>query len=189
MMWHMCVCFVLQLEAAQAAAAELAAAAAAAPPDTQQYRRSCTSIAEIADPDLSADGDSSTAAGNSPQKLQQQQHHAEQQPIKSMSLADSLSAAFSNATNGFTLSGPKGDGADQHEQQQQPPRQQTPPAMSPFALARKFVADREADAVARLKVGIAVWRWWCGGGGGVVAVMVVWWWWSEEGPLGGSCLQ
>lgn len=157
-----------QLEAAQAAVAAAnlaaAAAAAAAPPDPQQHRRSCTSIAELDDPDLSTDGDNNSSS--SPQRPQQQQQHAEQQPIKSMSLADSLSAAFSNATNGFNLSGSKGDSAE-HEQQQQAPRQQTPSPMSPFGLARKFVADREADAVARLKVGSTV------GHGCVLVVLVL----------------
>jgi hypothetical protein len=63
-----------------------------------------------------------------------------------MALAGSFTAALSNAASGFNLGGQKGDDNDT------PPRQQTPPPLSPFALARKFVADREADAMSKLKV-------------------------------------
>jgi hypothetical protein len=79
------------------------------------------------------------------QELQQQPQQQTEQHSKG--LAGSFTAALSNAASGFSFSAGQRD--DDHEQ---PPRQQTPPQLSPFALARKFVADREADAMARLKV-------------------------------------
>lgn len=136
----------VQLEAAQEQAATAAAAL-----EQQQHRRSCASIAEEDGLDLSSDG----AIQHSPasQHQQQQQQQLVEQHTKPMGIAGSLSAALSNAANGFNLTGPKGD--DHEQQQQQPQRQSTPPPMSPFALARNFVANREAEAMTRLKVSCA----------------------------------
>lgn len=141
-----CLYCAMQLEEAQHNLAEALAAVGAEAP---QRRPSCTSIAQEDDgPDLSLDGDSRPGASNAAAQVpqQQQQQHVEQQPSKAMALAGSFTAALSNAASGFNLGGPKGDDHDI------PPRQQTPPPLSPFALARKFVADREADAMSKLKV-------------------------------------
>jgi len=137
----------LQLEAAQEQAANAAAAL-----EQQQRRRSCASIAEEDGLDLSSDGAIQQPPASQQQQQQQQQQQLAEQHTKPMGIAGSLSAALSNAASGFNLTGPKGD---DHEQQQQPLRQSTPPPMSPFALARNFVANREAEAMTRLKVSCA----------------------------------
>jgi hypothetical protein len=135
----------MQLEEAQHNLAEALAAVGA-----QQHRRSCTSIAEEGGgPDVSLRLDGDSRPGTSPaaaQAAQQPQQHPEQQPSKAMALSGSFTAVLSNAASEFNLGEQKGD---DHEA---PPRQQTPAALGPFALARKFVADREADAVSKLKV-------------------------------------
>lgn len=144
----------LQLEDAQQKVAAAAAVSEA------QRRHSCASIAEEDSeehPGLSLEGaatPSRQTQSPQPAMLQQQESPQQQQPEQhSKGLAGSFTAALSNAASGFSFSAGQRD--DDHEQ---PPRQQTPPPLSPFALARKFVADREADAMARLKVGAVQWQ-------------------------------
>lgn len=145
----MCVCAIRQLEAAQQQLAE--ALGAAAGPDTEDEQQHQPGDF------LSSDGDHSRPSSSLGQHAQQEQTQAHapahadgQHHSKSVGLAGSFTAALSNAASGFNLAVLKGD-EQQHEQS--PPRQQqSSPSLSPFALARKFVADREVDAVSRLKV-------------------------------------
>lgn len=142
-----CVCAIRQLEATQLQLAE--ALGAAAGPDTEDEQQHQAG-------DLSSDGDhsrpNSSLCQHAQQVQTQAQAHADGHFGRSIGLAGSFTAALSNAASGFNLAVLKGD-EQQHEQP--PPRQQqSSPSLSPFALARKFVADREADAVSRLKVGV-----------------------------------
>lgn len=142
----MCCTNIGQLEAAQQQLAEaLKAAAGPHTEDEQQHQAG----------DLSSDGDHSRPSSSLGQHAQQVQEHADGHPSRPSGLAGSFTAALSNAASGFNLGVLKGDEQQQHEQPSAPRQQQSPsPSLSPFALARKFVADREADAVSRLKVGV-----------------------------------
>lgn len=155
------MCFLsVQLEVARQ---QLAEALAPAAPDAPAHRHSCTSVAESEeeDIDINLDGDYRPISRQSQHAQQQSppqqspQQPGEAQPSKQAGLAGSFTAALSSAASGFdrfNLGAPKGDKSDKGDDHEQPPRQPTPPALSPFALARKFVADREADAMSRLKV-------------------------------------
>jgi hypothetical protein len=128
-----------------------ASAVSAAPPDPQ-CQRSCSSSAPDSASGIGSDDHNTNQQQPAPCMPQQQQFPSQpqqqtavEQYSKPLGIAGSFSASLSSA---ISLTGPKAD-----ERESLPPRQQSLQPLSPFTLARHFVAGREAEALTRLKVG------------------------------------